>query len=469
MTSGFSEQLPTPGTSENSRSETSSDYHDHLATDEKHSPLRRSLRSTRLQTRNADRSDVQDTGASQHLTPHNKDARNDFRSPWPRSSFGEHANELASRWNSITDSPQDVGNDINYHVPGAPDDSVSKISQDLQQQVSTSLPPEMLKQLMDELAAEYDAKDKARRDMEKETEDGSDEQDGQVAEQVRNQLEAQVQQGNMEDFENGEENGEDEVVEEEEEEEDEEEQRSPRRSTRLTSSQKDEAVRSVLGRPSKDTRKKPVEEEDNRRASLRHRTSRSALGKRSRDADADEEEDNEEDKRVGLRPRKRPTLEARESPKEPPTLRRKRLTLGVKEAAKEPATSPKKTSLGKTQEASDSDWTTEDEDEESDSESSEEELPPIPKDKQKKWLPHGLYSGQEYTTEMRAYQSKDSLKRKHGARAQRRHLPMPMFAGDRMLRYGRDFVLPYDIFSPLPPGQPKPDEWKKANKSKFFF
>ncbi|KAF7591916.1 hypothetical protein BBP40_000887 [Aspergillus hancockii] len=33
-----------------------------------------------------------------------------------------------------------------------------------------------------------------------------------------------------------------------------------------------------------------------------------------------------------------------------------------------------------------------------------------------------------------------------------------------LLKQGRDFQLPFDIFSPLPPGQPKPNEWRKTNK-----
>ena len=36
-----------------------------------------------------------------------------------------------------------------------------------------------------------------------------------------------------------------------------------------------------------------------------------------------------------------------------------------------------------------------------------------------------------------------------------------------MLKYGRDFKLPFDVFSPLPVGQPKPDEWRKVNKNVF--
>jgi len=46
-------------------------------------------------------------------------------------------------------------------------------------------------------------------------------------------------------------------------------------------------------------------------------------------------------------------------------------------------------------------------------------------------------------------------------------LPLPMYAGERLLKTGRDFQLPFDVFSPLPAGQPKPDEWRKVNKNVF--
>jgi histone-lysine N-methyltransferase ASH1L len=47
-------------------------------------------------------------------------------------------------------------------------------------------------------------------------------------------------------------------------------------------------------------------------------------------------------------------------------------------------------------------------------------------------------------------------------------MPEPMFTGLRMLLAGRDFKLPYHVCNPLPPGQPKPDEWKKMTKNRFI-
>ncbi|PKX91665.1 putative histone-lysine N-methyltransferase (Ash1) [Aspergillus novofumigatus IBT 16806] len=91
-----------------------------------------------------------------------------------------------------------------------------------------------------------------------------------------------------------------------------------------------------------------------------------------------------------------------------------------------------------------------------------------PRFKPKRWLSHGLYTGQEYTTARPSQnRNKNAKRRSQGVPSQRRLLPMPMFAGDRLLQLGRDFQLPFDIYSPLPPGQPKPDEWRKTNKNVF--
>lgn len=93
---------------------------------------------------------------------------------------------------------------------------------------------------------------------------------------------------------------------------------------------------------------------------------------------------------------------------------------------------------------------------------------PVPARKEKRWLEQGLYVGQTRDFDGRLTESKN--KRKHEAAAPMEEtstLRMPMFAGERMLKNGRDFKLPFDIFSPLPPGQPRPDEWRKTNKNVF--
>ncbi|KAL2860232.1 hypothetical protein BJX68DRAFT_80653 [Aspergillus pseudodeflectus] len=91
--------------------------------------------------------------------------------------------------------------------------------------------------------------------------------------------------------------------------------------------------------------------------------------------------------------------------------------------------------------------------------------------KAKRWLTHGLYSGQEYTNSRPSQNRTKTARRKslnqNQPNPQRRFLPLPMFAGERLLQTGRDFELPFDIYSPLPPGQPKPNEWRKTNKNVF--
>ncbi|KAE8151944.1 hypothetical protein BDV25DRAFT_128430 [Aspergillus avenaceus] len=101
------------------------------------------------------------------------------------------------------------------------------------------------------------------------------------------------------------------------------------------------------------------------------------------------------------------------------------------------------------------------------SEATQEASKPRPRYKPKRWLAHGLYTGQEHTDSRPLQNKNKTAKRRSQVTPQRQLLPMPMFAGDRLLKQGRDFKLPFDVFSPLPPGQPKPDEWRKTNKNVF--
>jgi histone-lysine N-methyltransferase ASH1L len=48
-------------------------------------------------------------------------------------------------------------------------------------------------------------------------------------------------------------------------------------------------------------------------------------------------------------------------------------------------------------------------------------------------------------------------------------MPPPIYTGLRLLIAGRDFRLPFSTCNPLPPGQPKPDEWKKMTKSESYY
>lgn len=95
----------------------------------------------------------------------------------------------------------------------------------------------------------------------------------------------------------------------------------------------------------------------------------------------------------------------------------------------------------------------------------EEPVKTVVRYKPKRWLTQGLYTGQE-PTDSPPRQNKNKTSRRRSTKpAQRTFLPMPMFAGARLLETGRNFKLPFDVFSPLPPGQPKPNEWRKTNKS----
>lgn len=103
------------------------------------------------------------------------------------------------------------------------------------------------------------------------------------------------------------------------------------------------------------------------------------------------------------------------------------------------------------------------------------EATPIAPTKQKrvkKWLQKGLYAGQDtpadYTTGLSTADKKKlaQLPELASSGNVNKALPLPMFAGLRLLINGRDFKLPYDVCNPLPPGQPKPDEWRKMTKSK---
>ncbi|KAI9819184.1 MAG: hypothetical protein M1827_007340 [Pycnora praestabilis] len=95
----------------------------------------------------------------------------------------------------------------------------------------------------------------------------------------------------------------------------------------------------------------------------------------------------------------------------------------------------------------------------------------VPKDK--RWLSQGLYVGQDRDFDPRRTESKNKLKaasKKTGEEKKSSLLPLPMFAGQRMIENERFFKLPFDIFSPLPPGQPKPSErqWKRTQKNVFI-
>jgi [histone H3]-lysine4 N-trimethyltransferase ASH1L len=98
--------------------------------------------------------------------------------------------------------------------------------------------------------------------------------------------------------------------------------------------------------------------------------------------------------------------------------------------------------------------------------------PPKFKDgkREKVWLNKGLYAGQEHRNfDWFADQSGKTRKDIVDATPYQpnKFMPLPMWHGQRLLHIGRHFKLPFDVCSPLPPGQPKPDEWRKTSSSKY--
>lgn len=91
----------------------------------------------------------------------------------------------------------------------------------------------------------------------------------------------------------------------------------------------------------------------------------------------------------------------------------------------------------------------------------------------KKWLDKGLYAGQPMPSdpavglnaaEKRALATLPKLTESY---PENKMLPMPIFTGMRLLVHGRDFKMPFDVFNPLPPGQPKPVKYGRFSKSKL--
>ncbi|KAI9163557.1 Histone-lysine N-methyltransferase ASH1L [Paramyrothecium foliicola] len=92
----------------------------------------------------------------------------------------------------------------------------------------------------------------------------------------------------------------------------------------------------------------------------------------------------------------------------------------------------------------------------------------------KKYLNKGLYAGQDAPKDpLKGLTIPEKKKLAQYPELQpstraNKIMPAPMFTGLRMLIAGRDFKLPYQVCNPLPPGQPKPDEWKKMTKNRFI-
>lgn len=98
--------------------------------------------------------------------------------------------------------------------------------------------------------------------------------------------------------------------------------------------------------------------------------------------------------------------------------------------------------------------------------------PAVKKKRVKKYLDKGLYAGQ-HLPDSYVVGLTHAEKKKLGQNPELRDLPkpnktlpLPIYNGLRLLIKGRDYKLPFDVCNPLPPGQPKPDEWRKMTKSR---
>ncbi|KAL2065645.1 hypothetical protein VTL71DRAFT_3315 [Oculimacula yallundae] len=100
------------------------------------------------------------------------------------------------------------------------------------------------------------------------------------------------------------------------------------------------------------------------------------------------------------------------------------------------------------------------------------EMPKPVVKRQKVWLTKGLYAGQQGTRNtLNWFHSSSEASKRDGEKIApfkpSSFMPLPMWHGQRLLHIGRDFKLPFDVCSPLPPGQPKPDEWRKTSSNRF--
>ncbi|KAF4119865.1 [histone H3]-lysine4 N-trimethyltransferase ASH1L [Geosmithia morbida] len=92
----------------------------------------------------------------------------------------------------------------------------------------------------------------------------------------------------------------------------------------------------------------------------------------------------------------------------------------------------------------------------------------------KKYLNKGLYAGQDGPVDFvkgltpAEKQSLSELPELKPSGRINKIMPLPIYTGMRTLISGRDFKLPFNVCNPLPPGQPKPDEWKKMTKNRFI-
>jgi hypothetical protein len=106
----------------------------------------------------------------------------------------------------------------------------------------------------------------------------------------------------------------------------------------------------------------------------------------------------------------------------------------------------------------------------SDNDTPERDAETLPvKPKSKEWLKAGLYVGQHRDFDARLSEAQNRLKKRSNKVKENKVIPLPMFAGERMLNSDplhdyRNFKLPFDTYHPLP-RKIKVDGWVKLHRS----
>lgn len=91
----------------------------------------------------------------------------------------------------------------------------------------------------------------------------------------------------------------------------------------------------------------------------------------------------------------------------------------------------------------------------------------------RKYHAKGLYAGQSADFDPRLTDARNRAKlnnknQAEAAPASRHNLfPLPMFASKARLDRVQDYILPFDVFSPLPPRQQRPEKYSKIQKNQF--
>ena len=101
-------------------------------------------------------------------------------------------------------------------------------------------------------------------------------------------------------------------------------------------------------------------------------------------------------------------------------------------------------------------------------------LPKTTAPPKKYWLTYGKYVGQDRSQDPRlkpAQLAKLKASRKDDEPPkENKSLPLPMYGGAYLLERSdwRNFQLPFNIYSPLPPGQPRPEAWRTTQINVFI-